>query len=83
MIYRPSFSAHHYRKPHIITVVYLVGAATVAGLLWFFLNRANKRRDALEIKDSDLKIKKDHYDEAGLEDRLRLGDRHPDWRYQL
>ena len=80
-----SFSAHHYRKPHIITLVYLLGAIAVAGTLWFFLSKANQRRDAL-YKDSEARLEKagaSINDSIPVEERLLLGDRHKGFRYQL
>ena len=87
MIYRPTpakFAANHYRLPHIITLCYLVAAAVVAGLLTYFLGRANKRREARLAgnQESALTGKQDGFSSVPLEERLLHGDRHVLYRYQ-
>ncbi|OBZ78447.1 putative transporter C11D3.18C [Grifola frondosa] len=71
LIYRPNFSQHNYRKPHIITVGYLAFAVAVASWLWFWMARENRRRDRALPTDVD-KVEK-----------ARQGDRHVEYRYQL
>lgn len=77
LIYRPNFSAHHYRKPHIIAIGYLSFAILVASYLWVWMDRENKRRDQLvsypEGKETAV----------AEEDSIRLGDRDEKYRYQL
>jgi hypothetical protein len=86
MIYRPTptyFARHNYRIPHIITLGYVVGAIGVTAALWFFLNRANKRRDALAGDAEKTSLAKQTFETVPLEERLSLGDRHPAYRYQV
>ncbi|EPQ54440.1 MFS general substrate transporter [Gloeophyllum trabeum ATCC 11539] len=75
LIYRPSFSAHLYRKPNIITIGYLVFAIAVTTYLWVWMARENRRRDCL-MQQSKESLPDD-------EERVRLGDRAIDYRYQL
>lgn len=86
LIYRPtpaSFPANHYRKPHIITMGYIVGAMIVAAFLWFFLAKANARRDALQAKASEAGLEKPGASVATEQERLVQGDRHVSFRYRL
>ncbi|KAF7346346.1 MFS general substrate transporter [Mycena sanguinolenta] len=80
LIYRPQFSSHGFRKPHIIAIGYLVFAAAVATYLWVSMSRENKRRNLLII---------DHGEKGNLdvtEDEVqqqRLGDRSVFYRYVI
>jgi len=77
LIYRPNFAGHHYRKPHIIAIGYLVFAIITASYLWVWMRHENKRRDRL--------VDEGHEEAVGQEtrDKLRLGDRDVRYRYQL
>ncbi|KAJ7175883.1 major facilitator superfamily domain-containing protein [Mycena filopes] len=75
LIYRPAFSAHRFRKPHIIAIGYLLFAAGVATWLWVSMARENKRRDRLAAGRG-----KEGLDE---QEDLRLGDRSDSYRYVL
>ena len=79
LIYRPAYSANHYRTCNIIAVGYLMGGAAIAASLSFFLHRENKRRDAA----ARLVSEKELSEEDRAAERLRLGDKHPAWRYQI
>lgn len=86
MVYRPTplyFARHNYRIPHCITLGYIVGAIVVAGSLWFFLDRANKRRDAIAADSEKSGKAKQTFESVPLEERILLGDRHPAYRYQI
>lgn len=86
LIYRPTptyFARHNYRIPHCITLGYIVGAIVVAGSLWFFLNRANKRRDAIAADSEKSGLTASTFEAVPLEERLLHGDRHPAYRYQI
>lgn len=56
-----------------------MGGAAIAASLSFFLHRENKRRDAA----ARLVTEKELSDEDRAAERLRLGDKHPAWRYQI
>ncbi|TDL17873.1 MFS general substrate transporter [Rickenella mellea] len=78
LIYRPQFSGHKYRKPHIIAIGYLCFAIVVATYLWTWMSRENRRRDAVLEKDEKAS-------EFEVDDnvRRRLGDRYIGYRYQV
>lgn len=78
LIYRPDFSGHRYRKPHIIAIGYLLFSIVVATYLWVWMARENKRRDRLQGVNG-----KEEQEEVSLgsEDRQRLGDREVSYRY--
>lgn len=79
LIYRPAFSGHEYRKPHIISIGYLLFAIVVASVLWVWKDRENRRRER-EIADSD----GEKWDgNTSSEKVVEQGDRHVLWRYQL
>ncbi|KAJ7459877.1 major facilitator superfamily domain-containing protein [Mycena latifolia] len=81
LIYRPEFSAHRFRKPHIIAIGYLLFAAAVAGYLWIWMSRENKRRDLIAAnggKEREL----DAADEDEVQQQ-RLGDRSVFYRYVI
>ncbi|KAJ7069706.1 major facilitator superfamily domain-containing protein [Mycena amicta] len=68
LVYRPDLSAHRFRKPHLISIGYLLFAVAVTTYLWTWMSRENKRRDAL----GEAKVQ---------EDEERLGDRSVKYRY--
>jgi hypothetical protein len=76
LIYRPEWSGNKFRKPHIISIGYLAFAVLVAVYLWAWMNKENKRRDALIKSGED----KDQLDDAA--ERVDQGDKHVTWRYQ-
>ncbi|KDQ25770.1 hypothetical protein PLEOSDRAFT_1046330 [Pleurotus ostreatus PC15] len=76
LIYRPNFSGHHFRKPHIISIGYLVFAAAVAAYLWIWMARENARRDEVLRKLADEK-------EVKQERNRRAGDRDIYYRYHV
>ncbi|KAF9501787.1 MFS general substrate transporter [Pleurotus eryngii] len=76
LIYRPNFSGHHFRKPHIISIGYLVFAAAVAAYLWIWKARENARRDEVLRKLADEK-------EVKQEVNRRTGDRDIYYRYHV
>ncbi|KAK0464541.1 major facilitator superfamily domain-containing protein [Desarmillaria tabescens] len=78
LIYRPEFASHNYRKPHIISIGYLLFAIAVTAYLWLWMSKENRDR-ALSLKN------KDAHKEIDLseEDRLKLGDRDVNYRYVL
>lgn len=87
LIYRPEWKANRFRKPHIIAIGYLVFGATVAAYLWYAMSKENARRDALtrgnlsegsRVEGTSLETFEEK--EAA---RLREGDKHVDWRYQV
>ncbi|PPQ65394.1 hypothetical protein CVT26_000019 [Gymnopilus dilepis] len=79
LVYRPNLAGNHYREPHIIAIGYLVFAVLIALYLYTWMTRENRRRDRLEgNKDT-----KEVYDPSSAEDKQRLGDRHPSYRYVI
>lgn len=77
LLYRPSFSGHQFRKPHIISIGYLVFAIVIASVLWVWMSRENRRRERA-ISDGE------RWDEStSSEKAVELGDKHILWRYQL
>ena len=86
LIYRPDFAANNYRKPHIIAIGYLCFAIAVASYLWIWMSRENRRRDAAQAKTSG-KLEALESPEKSQEDlwreKERMGDRYPDYRYQV
>jgi len=81
LVYRPDLAGNLYRTSHIIAMAYLVFGSLVAGWLWFWLNKENKRREST-LRDRGEKASV----EVGVktaEDRRRLGDRHLRWKYEL
>lgn len=83
LIYRPNFSAHNFRKPHIIAIGYVCFAVAVAGYLWWAMDRENRQRNEkiASRKSEELTGKRGSEDEEEL--RWRLGDRHVRYRYQI
>ncbi|KZT25394.1 MFS general substrate transporter [Neolentinus lepideus HHB14362 ss-1] len=74
LIYRPNFAAHLYRKPNIIAIGYLTFAISVATYLWVWMANENRRRDRLMEQSTEDLPKGD--------EKIRLGDRALDYRYQ-
>lgn len=86
MVYRPSLSAHRFRIPHIAAIIYLLFASAVASYLWWWMDRENKRRDAIlagvaTSKEDDGET--DKASESSPEKRQRQGDRHIRYRYVI
>ncbi|KAI0260221.1 major facilitator superfamily domain-containing protein [Gloeopeniophorella convolvens] len=75
LIYRPAFSAHRFRKPHIIAIGYLVFAIAVASALWYRMASENRRRAAIIAAGKDEEVDRDT--------KLLLGDRDVHWRYRV
>lgn len=82
LIYRPEFSGHKYRKPHIIALGYIVFAIAVAMYLWTSMTRANARRDRL-LEKTEREEGKDTVVGTDADESWRQGDRHVRWRYQV
>ncbi|KIM77228.1 hypothetical protein PILCRDRAFT_12219 [Piloderma croceum F 1598] len=76
LIYRPNFASHHYRKPHIIAIGYLLFAITAASYLWVQMHRENKRRNRWLDEGNEEAVVLD------AEDKF-AGDRDVRYRYQL
>ena len=76
LIYRPSLSAHVYRKPNLIAIGYVLFAILMATYLWVVMARENKRRDAILAGKEGSWLETD-------EEKVRLGDRSIHYRYQL
>ncbi|SJL07512.1 uncharacterized protein ARMOST_10862 [Armillaria ostoyae] len=78
LIYRPEFASHNFRKPHIISIGYLLFAIAVTVYLWVWMSKENRQR-ALSLENKDL-----HKEiELSEEERLKLGDRDVNYRYVL
>ncbi|KAF8716521.1 MFS general substrate transporter, partial [Rhizoctonia solani] len=75
LIYRPEWSANRFRKPHIISIGYLVFALVVTVWLWVWMTHENKRRDRLMNNEKGLD------EETDAEDKVDQGDRYVGWRY--
>ncbi|KAH8113521.1 MFS general substrate transporter [Phellopilus nigrolimitatus] len=82
LIYRPSFSGHRFRKPHIIAIGYVCFAIVVAAYLWWAMARENQRRDRL-VGHGGGKEEGGDTTEDSEEERIRQGDRHIRYRYQI
>jgi len=80
LIYRPSFAAHNYRKPHIIAIGYVAFGGLVASYLWFWMARENRRRDALEENGGE---KGTGVNAAESSEDLIGSDRAISYRYQV
>ncbi|KAJ3507524.1 hypothetical protein NLJ89_g6257 [Agrocybe chaxingu] len=78
LIYRPNLSAHHFRIPHIIAIGYLLFSVLVTIYLYVWMGRENRRRDILASQQKEV-------DDSSFtpEERQRLGDRHPSYRYVI
>ncbi|THH16559.1 hypothetical protein EW146_g4101 [Bondarzewia mesenterica] len=75
LLYRPAYSAHHFRKPHIISIGYLVFSVAVASYLWTWMARENRRRSRL--------IAEGRAEHVDREAKVHLGDRDVYWKYQI
>ncbi|KAF9046565.1 major facilitator superfamily domain-containing protein [Panaeolus papilionaceus] len=77
LIYRPNLSAHHFRVPHIIAIGYLLFSVLVTIYLWNWMGKENAARDLVAHES------KDHGMLSTPEERQRLGDRNPNYRYVI
>ncbi|KJA21187.1 hypothetical protein HYPSUDRAFT_42307 [Hypholoma sublateritium FD-334 SS-4] len=77
LIYRPNFNGHRFRKPHIIAIGYLLFAILVTLYLSIWMNRENKRRDAV------LAESKEEIEPLSSEERQKQGDRSLHYRYVI
>jgi len=75
LIYRPDLSGHRFRKPHIISIGYLLFSVLVTIYLSTWMNRENKRRDRLLSEGEKIQPS------STPEERQRLGDRDLHYRY--
>jgi len=75
LLYRPAFSAHRFRMPHIIAIGYLAFSVVIAGALWYSMAKENRRRAQIIAAGKDEKV--------DLETKLVLGDREIHWRYRV
>jgi hypothetical protein len=75
LIYRPAFSAHHFRKPHTVAIGYLTFAISMASTLWYFMASENRRRATIIAAGED--------EEVDRETKVLLGDREVHWKYHL
>jgi hypothetical protein len=75
LLYRPAYSTHRFRKPHIIAIGYLTLSIIVAGGLWLRMTRENRRR--AETIAAGMK------EEVDYETKVLLGDRDVHWRYTV
>jgi hypothetical protein len=75
LLYRPAYSAHRFRKPHIIAIGYLTLSIVVASGLWFHMACENRRREEKIAAGKD--------EEVDYETRVLLGDRDVHWRYTV
>ncbi|KAH9999691.1 major facilitator superfamily domain-containing protein [Russula compacta] len=73
LLYRPAFSAHRFRMPHMIAIGYLTSSIVIASALWYFLASENRRRAEIISAGKD--------EEVGHEAKVLLGDREIHWRY--
>ena len=74
LIYRPAFSAHHFRKPHTVAICYLTFATAMASTLWYFLASENHRRAKIIAAG---KV------EVDRKTKVSLGDREVHWKYHV
>ncbi|KAF8903161.1 major facilitator superfamily domain-containing protein [Gymnopilus junonius] len=77
LVYRPNLAGNHYRKPHAIAIGYLVFAVIITLYLFSWMTLENRRRERLEETNDG----KEAYESA--EEKQRLGDRHPNYRYVI
>ncbi|KZP01379.1 MFS general substrate transporter [Calocera viscosa TUFC12733] len=82
LVYRPELAGNLYRTPHGIAMAYLVFGSLVAGWLWFWLNKENKRRERVLSERGEKGLEKEE-GVNDVEERRRLGDRDLRWKYQL
>lgn len=76
LIYRPSLSAHLYRKPNLIAIGYLLFAIFATCYLWIMMAWENRRRQMLLAEGTVGCCETE-------EDKVRLGDRSIHYTYQL
>ena len=74
LLYRPSFSAHRFRMPHMIAIGYLT-SIVIASTLWYFMASENRRRVEIISAGKD--------EEVGHETKVLLGDREIHRRYRV
>jgi hypothetical protein len=75
LIYRPAFSAHHFRKPHTVAIGYLTFAIAMASTLWYFMASENRRRAEI-IAAGNVEV-------VDRETKVLLGDREIHWKYHV
>ncbi|RDB17850.1 hypothetical protein Hypma_000772 [Hypsizygus marmoreus] len=78
LIYRPNFSGHRFRKPHIIAIGYLVFAVVVATYLWWWMSRENERRNQIVSQKQE---EEEPTMEVEEKKGYSLGDRDIHYRY--
>ena len=75
LIYRPAFSAHRFRLPHMIAIGYLTFSIALSSALWYSMASENRRRARIiaaggnELVDHEMKV--------------LLDDREVHWRYRV
>lgn len=67
LLYRPAFSVHRFRGPHIIAIGYLTFSIVVASALWYSMASEDRRRARI-IADGKS-------EEVDRETKVLLGDR--------
>lgn len=75
LLYRPAYSTHRFRTPHIIAIGYLTLSIVVAGGLWLYMARENRSRAEIIAAGKD--------EEVDYETKVLLGDRDVHWRYTV
>ncbi|KAH7337182.1 major facilitator superfamily domain-containing protein [Rhizoctonia solani] len=75
LIYRPEWAANRFRKPHIISIGYLVFSLVVTTWLWVWMARENRRRDRL-MAGGEKELAREPDDEE-----VDQGDQYIGWRY--
>jgi len=75
LLYRPAFSAHRFRGPHIIAIGYLTFSIVIAGALWYSMASENRRRAGI--------IAVGKVEKVDRETKVLLGDRDVHWRYRV
>jgi MFS family permease len=73
-LYRPK-TAPRYVLGHGFALGYLVANLVVVGTLWWRLNRENRQKEAYLVEHPETR---DFHDS---DEDLKLGDRHPRWRF--
>lgn len=62
---------------------YVTFAIAVTGVLWYWMDKENRRRDEI-LRETDGEVKGGNAPYSGIvaeEERIRLGDRDVHWRY--
>lgn len=75
LLYRPAYSTHRFRKPHIVAICYLTLSIVVAGGLWLRMAGENRRRAETIAAGKDR--------EVDYETKVLLGDRDVHWKYTV